>query len=293
MTQLKQQHRATQNYSLKKVSTDLKIINKKQFFKEFFTSVNSLLDVFQKFSLRTTILSYPAKSFGLYGFGIIDDANATYYALDNINSTHSNFVLYDRNWTYLTHKTMPIYLPYSIQSINNELFIAAFNGIYRIDKYFNFVGSYNKTGAVYKGIYHNYTTDILYVVRAGSNRLDLFFRNFSFISSINFTNQPYAITEKNGKLYVGLSNGVICVIENNLVAKNITTLCTGYISSILIDANDLMGVICWSNSMLYLYTTNGSYIGKNMTTPSGPRFMNYDLNGHFIIAGSSQINLYY
>ncbi len=127
----------------------------------------------------------------------------------------------------------------------------------------------------------------------GLSSIDLFYRNLSFISSISLTNKPYALAEKNDKLYVGLSNGVISVLENNLVIKTITTLCSGFITSIVIDVNDLMGVLCNSNSMLYLYATNGSYTGKNMTTPSSPIFMNYDLNGHFIIAGESQINLYY
>ncbi len=111
--------------------------------------------------------------------------------------------------------------------------------------------------------------------------------------SVNFSNQPWALTEKNDKLYVGLYGGTIPVLENSMVFKNITTLCNGYISSIVIDANELMAVLCYSNNMLYLYTTNGSYTGKSMTTPSGPRFMNYDLNGDFIIAGNSQIKIYY
>ncbi len=226
----------------------------------------------------------------MYGFGIIDE---TYYALDNINNTHSNFVLYNRNWTYLTYKTMPIYKPYSILSINNELFITAYNGIYKSDKFLNIVKSYIRAGAVYKSIYHNNTTDILYVASFGYNRIDLFYRNFSFIGSISLTNQPWALTEKKGKFYVGISDGSIAVIENNLVVKSITTLCTGFISSILIDKNELMGVLCFSNSMLYLYTTNGSYTGKNMTTPSNARFINYDLNGHFIITAGFQINVYY
>jgi hypothetical protein len=188
---------------------------------------------------------------------------------------------------------MPINRPYSIQSINNEIYIAAFDGIYKLDKSFSLVKYYNKTGFVYTSIYHNSTSDILYVASFGSNRIDLFYRNLSFIRIINFENQPYALTEINGKLHVSLNNGSIRVIENNLVVKNITTLCTGTISSIIIDANDQMAVLCYSNSMLYLYTTNGSYTGKNMTTPSNPRFMSFDLNGHFIIAGKSQINLYY
>jgi hypothetical protein len=119
------------------------------------------------------------------------------------------------------------------------------------------------------------------------------YRNLSFISSLYFTKQPYAITEKNGKFYIGLSGGVVSVLENNLVVKNITTLCSGTITSIVIDTNELMGVLCWDNNILYLYATNGSYTGKNMSTSTNPRFMNYDLNGHFIIAGQSQINLYY
>jgi hypothetical protein len=187
---------------------------------------------------------------------------------------------------------MPIYLPYSITSIKNELFITGYNGIYKSDKSLNIVKSYIRIFAEYAGIYYNSTSDILYASSWNSKKIDLFYRNLSLISSLYFTNSPWALTEKNGKLYVGLYGGVISVLENNFVVKNITTLCTRTITSIVIDANELMAVLC-SNNMLYLYTTNGSFTGKNMTTSTYPRFMNYDLNGQFIIAGQSQINLYY
>jgi hypothetical protein len=216
-----------------------------------------------------------------------------YYVLDVLNTTQSNFVVYNPNWRYIKYKTMPINSASSIKSINNELFVTAYDGIYKIDKLLNILESYNRKNATYKGIYYNYTADAFYVTSQLSNRIDLFHRNLSFISSISFIYQPYAITEKNGKLYVGLAGGVISVLENNLVVKNITTLCNGTITSIVIDTNELMGVLCWSNSMLYLYSTNGSYTGKNMTTQSNPRSIIYDLNGYFIIAGQSQINLYY
>ncbi len=188
---------------------------------------------------------------------------------------------------------MPIYYPTSIISIYNELFITAQDGIYKSDKSFNIVKFYNRTGARYTSIYHNSTSDILYVASELFNRIDLFDRNLSCISSLSFTRMPSALTEKNGKLYVGLSGGSISVLQNDLVVQSITTLCNGWITSIVIDANDLMGVLCWTNNTLYLYSTNGSYTGKNMTAPLWPRFMNYDLNGNFIIAGYYQINLYY
>jgi hypothetical protein len=253
----------------------------------------SFLDIFQKFSIKTTISSYPARNFSLNGFGIIDNENETYYALDPLNSTHSNFVVYNRKWTYLTYKTMPIFGPFSIVTINNELFIIANEGIYKTDNSLNLVKSFNRTRALYTSIYHNSTSDILYVASYSYSRIDLFYCNLSFIGSISLTNKPYAITEKNGKIYVGLNGGSISVVENNLVVENITTLCTGWITSILIDANDLIAVLCHSNSTLYLYSTNGSYTCKSMTTPSSPRFMSYDLNGYFIIAGQYQLNLYY
>ncbi len=188
---------------------------------------------------------------------------------------------------------MPIFNPFSITSINNELFITTTNGIYKTDNSFNIVKSYILTDASYSSIYHNYISDILYVASFSYKRIDLFYRNLTFISSISFTNQPYALTEKNGKLYVGFNDGVISVVENNLVIKNITTLCIGWITSIVIDANEFMAVLCYNNNILYLYTTNGSYTGKNVTTPSLPIYMNYDHYGHFIIAGKYQINVYY
>jgi hypothetical protein len=223
----------------------------------------------------------------------MDDANETYYALDYLNGTNSNFVLYNRNWTYLSYKTMPINYPISIIFINNEIFITGYDGIYKTYNSLNIVGYYNRTGAAYRRFYYNSTSDILYVSSYNYNRIDLFYRNLSFISSISLTHKSWALTEKNGKLYVGLDDGSISVVENNLVVENITTLCTGWITSILIDANDLMAVLCHSNSTLYLYSTNGSYTGKSMTTSLSPRFISYDFNGYFIIAGESQINLYY
>ncbi len=90
----------------------------------------------------------------LWGFGMIDDANGTYYALDYLfDGTNSNFVLYNRNWTYLTYKNMPIDVPTSITSIKNELFVAAKGGIYKLDKSLNIVKSY-LTESFYIGIYH-------------------------------------------------------------------------------------------------------------------------------------------
>jgi hypothetical protein len=75
-------------------------------------------------------------------------------------------------------------------------------------------------------------------------------------------------------LYVSLNGGESggewwfkSVIENNLVVKTITTLCTVTITSIVIDVFDLMAVLFLTNSMLYLYTAYGSYTEKNMTTP--------------------------
>jgi hypothetical protein len=230
----------------------------------------------------------------LYGLGKIDDANATYYILDYLNDgTNSNIVLYNRNWTYLTYKTLPIYLAYSIISIENELYIAANNGIYKTDKSLIIVNTYIRTGVGYTIIYHNQTSDIIYVTSQTFKRIDLFYSNLSFISSISFINKPFALTETNGKLYVGLNDGSISVLENNLVVKNISTLCTGWITSIVIDINDLMAVLCYSNSILYLYSIDDTYTGKSMTAPTNPRFMSYDLFGNFIIASMYQIKLYY
>jgi hypothetical protein len=187
---------------------------------------------------------------------------------------------------------MPIFNPCTIISINNELFITGYDGIFKTDLSLNLVASYT-VNTLYTCVYYNHTSDTIYATSYYNHRIDLFDRNLSLISSISFTDRPYALTEKNGKLYVGLTDSTISVLENNLVVKTITTLCPGWITSIIIDTNELMAVLCLSNSMLYLYTTNGSYTGIKMATPNSPNYMNYDLNGHFIIVGGNQINLYY
>jgi hypothetical protein len=188
---------------------------------------------------------------------------------------------------------MAIPNPTSINSINNELFITTYNGIYKTDKSLNIVNSYIRTNAKYYNIYHNTTSDILYVTSQTSSRIDLFDRNLNFISSISLTNQPWGLTEKNGKLYVGLLGGNITVIENNIVVKTFPTLCTASVVAIIIDTNEFMGVLCNSSpAMFYLYSTNGSYTGKSITTALAPRYVNYDLDGKLIIAGYYSIKLY-
>jgi hypothetical protein len=110
---------------------------------------------------------------------------------------------------------MPIYTPFMIISIRNELIIAAQDGMYKTDKSLNLIKSYIRSGAYYTSIYHNYTSDILYVAGYNLKSINLFYRNLSLINSISLTYKPYALTEKNGKLYVGLYGGVISVLEND------------------------------------------------------------------------------
>jgi hypothetical protein len=55
---------------------------------------------------------------------------------------------------------MSIYAPYSIISINVELFISAQDGMYKSDNSLNLVGSFIRTSAWYTNIYYNSTSDL-------------------------------------------------------------------------------------------------------------------------------------
>ena len=54
-----------------------------------------------------------------------------------------------------------------------------------------------------------------------------------------------------------------------------------------------MMITCASPNAVYIYHTNGTYTGKNITTYNSPMFINFDTKGRLIIICDSQINILY
>ncbi len=82
----------------------------------------------------------------------------------------------------------------------------------------------------------------------------------------------------NNLSYVGDNlQGTILVIENEVIINKFNG-CNqnGFqLNFILFDYYVLMAISC-NNSKLYLYCSNGTFLGKNITTPATPRYTGYD-----------------
>ncbi len=82
----------------------------------------------------------------------------------------------------------------------------------------------------------------------------MFNRNLNFLGSIRLNmRNPYTLILNNNKLYVTLLTSIVVVIGNNVITSEITTLCTQIISSLFIDSDGFMAVLCDQENILHLY----------------------------------------
>ena len=225
----------------------------------------------------------------LCGFGYLVDSNTTYYALDyNAN----RIVIYDENWQYLTFKNLT-YPAYMI-TVNNSLYIAAKNFIYKTDKYLNITKQYNSTSAGYHGLYYNSSSNTIYVASYLKYLIDVFDLNLNLVDSINIsTYQPWSIQGYKNYIYVGTSTGHLIVIENKVIIQTVTVCNVAQLTSIQIDNFGYMALSCYNDNKAYLYySSNVSYTGMSLTYSVNPYLTNFDSNGRFIVTSTSQIDIY-
>ena len=108
------------------------------------------------------------------------------------------------------------------------------------------------------------------------------------------TYQPFSIAEFNNQIYVGdYFTGTILVIVNEVIINTFNG-CNGnaiWLTYILFDNCGLMATSC-HNNQLSLYHSNGTYLRKNFTTPSGPHYFGFDSIGRFFQISHSEIIIY-
>jgi hypothetical protein len=181
--------------------------------------------------------------------------------------------------------------------LNYYFCFLANNKIFKFDKYLNLTKSISVT-TNYRGIYYNVTNELIYVANIYLNkRIDIYSTNLSFVDYIStpfYT--PWFITEYNGMLIVSDQSGKnIYFYQNNILIMNLTTICdvTGRVTSILFDNYNHMAILCFSPAYIYLYYTNGTYVGLSIPTCFQPYYMNFDSKGRLITTCQSEINIFY
>jgi hypothetical protein len=201
-------------------------------------------------------------------------------------------VMFDEYWQYKTSVLIGKFA-YAIK-IDKTLYITGNENIQKRDQNLNLIKQFNKTGVTYRGIYFNKTNDLIYVgISAANQTIDIFDRNLTLIGNINTRGyNPYSIAEYDRKMYVGTLEGSILVIENGAIIHSFTTVCLS-ISSIMIDSYGYMLVLSRYSNFVYLYHTNGTNLGKEISTLNESWFINFDSNGRLIKTSKYEINIYY
>jgi hypothetical protein len=202
-------------------------------------------------------------------------------------------VMFDEYWQYKNDVKIYAYLAHAI-TIDKELYIIGNGNIQKRDQNLNLIKQYNSPGVqYYRGIYYNKTNDLIYAGTEGKQGIDIINRDLTLVGNISTTGySPFSIAEYDNKMYVGTIEGSILVIENGIIIRNFTTIC-GMISSILIDTYGNMLVLSLYGNLVYLYHTNGTNLGKTISTPGSPSFINFDSKGRLIITSFSDIKIYY
>jgi hypothetical protein len=215
-----------------------------------------------------------------------------------VNYYHE-IIVYDRNWNYM--KKEAFLSPLSLLAINKTLVITGGSNIWKTDSYLKVIKEYNDIESQFCGIWYNETNNLLYIPNILKNRIDLFNQDFSKVGEIKTSLfKPFSITESKNKLYVGTREGVLLEIVDKEIVQNITICKTldktidgekQTLSSILFDYLGNMAVSCPIDSKIYLYYSNMTYSGLNMTTDY-PYYSNFDSEGHFVVINQRKISIY-
>ena len=225
----------------------------------------------------------------LHGFGMMIDSNTSYYVMDyDLN----NIFLLNDNYAFVTNK--PFSKPTYMLTINSSLYITGDKNIWKTDKYLNVLIAYYGSG-YYRDIYYNTTENLIYVAPKAYTYFQVFDLNLTLIYNVNLSfSNPRSFGDYNTELYVGTLNNLIYVFVNKVIVRSYKT-CSGgnIVGSIIIDDCGFMSVSCQDIKVIELYYSNGSFTGKNLTTPARPTYIGYDSKGRYLLVSGNQISVYF
>ena len=246
-------------------------------------------------TIQSTIRELNGNSFNwLVGFGMYSSPNSTYYYV--MDYGYGKVYILNDEWNFISFKsvTNPTYMI----SIGNSLYMTGYYNVWKVDQDLNILINYEPTGGDpgYKGISYNPSNNLIYVVAHYLYKIQVFNFDLNLIRHFSTSpHEPYSITESSNKLYVGTSGGIILVYQNEKIINQFNG-CDGkskYLRSILFDQNGNMATSCYQpTNKLYLFSPEGSFTGKSVTTPDYPYYIGFDSKGRFIQISAYQISIY-
>ena len=94
---------------------------------------------------------------------------------------------------------------------------------------------------------------------------------------------------------MGTQGGIILIYQNEILINQFNG-CNGnsvLLTFILFDPNGYMATTCnYPTNKLYLFSPDGSFTGKSITTPLYPHYIGFDSKGRFIQISEEQISIY-
>ena len=254
--------------------------------------------MFNNPTVQSTIKELNGNKLGvLKGFGMYSSSGTVYYYLMNMRD-NKVYILNDE-WKFISFKDFNS--PINMITIGNSLYMTGDLNVWKVDKDLNILINYesNNLYAKYYGISYNPLNRLIYV--AASNLLDIqvFDLDLALIRSLNTSPHiPHSITVSSNQLYVGTGGGIIIVYgiyKKNEDEKIINKFngCDGNfdkVTSITFDQNGYMATCCLRK--LYLFSPNGSYTGKSITTLDYPQCICFDSKDRFIQLSYEQITIY-
>ena len=248
--------------------------------------------MFNNPAIQSIFKKFNGESFGnLTGFGMmLSSSDTSFYVVDL--GADKVYMLND-NWSFLSFKTFPN--PTFMITVENSLYLTGQSNIWKLDLNLNVLIQYTATVTVwYRGLYFNSTNRFLYVAALVSTEIHVFDLNLTLSHSFSTSPYyPYSITGYNYQLYVGTLNGTVLVVQNETIVNQFNG-CGGngvWVLSILFDQYGYCATSCIYNK-LYLLFANGTYTGKDITTPTYPVYIGFDSKGHFIQISRFQITIY-
>ena len=249
-------------------------------------------------NIQSNITQFNRNSFSfLFGFGMYSSLNNTYYYIMDFYD-NKVYILND-DWSFNSFKTFN--QPSYMISIGNSLYMTGYRNVWKVDQDLNILINYNPSGisnpylSWYRGISKNPSNRLIYVVAANLNEIQIFNFDLNLIRRLSTEpHQPWSITESLNKLYVGTRKGIILVFQNEEIIYQFNG-CNGnndILTSIYFDPTDYIATSCQNPNKLYLFSPNGSFTGKSLTTPIFPRYIGFDSKGRFILISRDQISIY-
>ena len=171
------------------------------------------------------------------------------------------------------------------------------NNVWKLDQDLNILIRYNPSYLGYFGISYNPSNGLIYVAAWNLAEIQVFNLNLTLIRRISTSpHYPCSITVSSNQLYVGTREGIVLVYQNESLIRQFNG-CNGnsnsYITSILFDQNGNMATTCSDpTNKLYLFSPDGSFTYKSISTPSGPNYIGFDSKGRFIQISQNQITIY-